>query len=232
MPFINCMLTVCNSAWRLTETNNNSINSQHRQRTLCLSFVENRLESGAEIGLPHRYGVLEAESELKSVSTAASLRGTRPLSYGTDTVVSLYKEPIPRQDAPTYLDTSWGCTTVSARASRVHMTTLRPLSSNWSESGRSLAIGGHSGFPTAARSFSAPNSLRFSGASGRREPLTFPLLIGWGPRLQFCCLTGCPRRLGGEVYRSDWLRRGGRCDVPGGDWPTPGCSPALPESGS
>lgn len=41
------------------------------------------------MGLPHRYGVLEAEPELKSVSTAVSLQGTRPLFYNSETVISL-----------------------------------------------------------------------------------------------------------------------------------------------
>lgn len=52
------------------------------------------------MGLPHRYGVLEAESELKSVSTTASLQGTRPLSYDTETVISLYCESLPLGKPP------------------------------------------------------------------------------------------------------------------------------------
>ena len=39
----------------------------------------------------------------------------------------------------------------------------------------------------------------------RRDSLTFPLLIGRELRLQFRSLTGRPRRLGGEVYCTDWL---------------------------
>lgn len=62
MPFIDCMLAVCNSARKLAGKKKSLINSQHCQRTLCLSSVENRFESGVEMGLPHRYGVLEAES--------------------------------------------------------------------------------------------------------------------------------------------------------------------------
>lgn len=38
--------------------------------------------------------MLEAESELKSVSTAASLQGTRPLFYNIETIISLYCESL------------------------------------------------------------------------------------------------------------------------------------------
>lgn len=49
-----------------------------------------------------------------------------------------------------------------------------------------------------------------SGFRRRRGSLTLPLLIGQKLRLQFLSLTGRPRRLGGEVYRADWLRGAGR----------------------
>lgn len=96
MPFIDYMLTVCNSARKLTEKKN-SINSQHCQRTLCLSFAENRFESGVGMGLPYRYGVLEAESD---VPTAASLQGTRPLFYNIETIISLYCESLSLPKTP------------------------------------------------------------------------------------------------------------------------------------
>lgn len=68
------MLTMCNSAGKLTE--NISIKKKNpniANERFALVFSKTGSEVGWGVGSSHRYGVLEVESQLKSVSAAASL---------------------------------------------------------------------------------------------------------------------------------------------------------------